>query len=200
VIDKNLYKASNDFKRNAGISEDTSVLLFVGRFMHEKGILDLIEACRLLKQAQVKFVLFCLGNGPLVKDVTDFITSNGMEANIKLLGHIHENETRAYYSNCEILILPTYHQEGFPMAVFQAIGAGRPVITTRIRAAADYLAEMENCLWAEKQNPKQLYQQILLLMNDKALQEKMRVNNLLLAEKFSAEKIVNNLLGYFNKI
>jgi glycosyltransferase involved in cell wall biosynthesis len=97
-------------------------------------------------------------------------------------------------------VLPTYHQEGFPMAVFQAVGAGRPVITTKIRAAADYFTEYRHCLWVEKKNPQQLYQQILTLLNDKTLQDEMKKNNLVLAEKFTAEKIVNKLLENFNKI
>ncbi len=133
-------------------------------------------------------------------EVTGLIEKYGLKDNIKLLGHIHENETRGYYANCDILILPTYHQEGFPMAVFQAVGAGKAVITTKIRAAADYFVEFENCLWVEKQDPHHLCQQIHKLMNDKKLQKKIKVNNLLLAEKFSAEKIVNKLLDYFNKI
>lgn len=197
VIQKDLYIPDLNFKRNAGISDDTIMLLFVGRFMPEKGILDLVEACRLLKNENLQFCLFCLGNGPLLDEVKRLIKKYELEENIKLPGHIPESETRSYYANCDMLILPTYHQEGFPMAVFQAVGAGKPVITTNIRAAADHFTEFENCLWVEKQNPMQLCQQILVLAKDKALQEKIRINNLLLAEKFTAAKIVNKLLEYF---
>jgi glycosyltransferase involved in cell wall biosynthesis len=200
VIQKDLYVADPVFKAQLKSSEETGVLLFVGRFMHEKGILDLIEACRLLKPSHTDFQLFCLGNGPLVDEANRLITEYGLEKNVKLLGHIPENKTRSYYANCDILVLPTYHQEGFPMAVFQAVGAGKPVITTKIRAAADYLTANENCLWVEKKNPQQLYQQINTLINDKIVQEKMGRNNLILAEKFTAEKIVNKLLEYFSKI
>ena len=197
VIQKDLYVPEIDFKKKAGLAEETSVLLFVGRFMQEKGILDLVEACKLLKEAGVDFCLFCLGNGPLAEDVNNLIGKYGLKDNIKLPGHIPESETRRYYANCNVLILPTYHEEGFPMAVFQAVGAGRPVITTKIRAAADYLVENENCLWVEKKNPRQVFEQIFTLLNNKQLQEKMRVNNLALAEKFTADKIVSNLLEYF---
>lgn len=200
VIQKYLYVQDPEFKKSLGIAADTNVLLFVGRFMPEKGILDLVEACRLLKDAGVNFCLFCLGNGPLVEEVNSLISKYGLKDNIKLPGHIPENETRRYYANCNVLILPTYHEEGFPMAVFQAVGAGRPVITTKIRAAADYMTENEHCLWVEKKDPQQVYHQIFALVNDKPLQEKMRINNLALAEKFTAEKIVGKLLQYFKTI
>ena len=200
AIDKSLYMPDPGFKKKTGIAASTSVLLFVGRFMHEKGILDLVEACRILKAASADFVLYCLGNGPLVPEVEKLIDSYGLKDNIKLMGHIPENDTRYYYSNCDMLILPTYHSEGFPMAVFQAVGAGKPVITTQIRAAADYMKAYENCLWVEKQNPQQLSKQIATIMNDKQLQATMREHNLALAEKFTDAKIVDNVLEYLKHI
>lgn len=54
------------------------------------------------------------------------------------------------------------------------------------------------CGW--RKNPQQVYQQIFALVNNKPLQEKMSVNNLALAEKFTAEKIVSKLLAYFKTI
>ncbi|MGG9964373.1 glycosyltransferase [Ferruginibacter sp. SUN106] len=200
VIDKSLYAPDPEFKKTIGVAESTSVLLFVGRFMYEKGIIDLVEACRLLKKESLDFRLVCLGNGPLFDEVQGLIKTYGLEENIKTLGHIPESETRYYYANCEMSILPTYHSEGFPMAVFQAVGAGRPVITTNIRAATDYFKEYENCLWVEKKNPAQLAKQIANLMKDKNLQQKMRDNNLVLAEKFTAAKIVDKVLEYLKKI
>lgn len=200
VIQKDLYVHEPDFKKKEGLTEETNVLLFVGRFMHEKGILDLVEACRLLKEAGVNYCLFCLGNGPLLETVNSLISKYGLKDNIKLPGHIPEGETRRYYANCDVLILPTYHQEGFPMAVFQAVGAGRPVITTKIRAAADYMVENEHCLWVEKKNPRQVYEQVFALLNNKPLQEKLSVNNLALAEKFTAERIVGKLMQYFKTL
>jgi glycosyltransferase involved in cell wall biosynthesis len=200
VIDKNIYKADPDFKNKAGLAASTNVLLFVGRFMPEKGILDVVEACKLLKYKQADFKLFCLGNGPLFSEAEKMIAAYGLIDNIELKGHIAEAEARYYYSNCDVLILPTYHEEGFPMAVFQAVGAGKPVITTQIRGAADYMTEYENCLWVEAKNPQQLCTQIENLVNDKALQEKMKYNNLLLADKFTAKKIVEKLLDYFKLI
>lgn len=200
VIDKNIYKVDPDFKVKAGITSGTTVLLFVGRFMAEKGILDLIEACKLLKDKQRNFKLFCLGNGPLFSEAVQKVLSYGLNENVELKGHIAEAEAAYYYSNCDILILPTYHEEGFPMAVFQAVGAGKPVITTQIRGAADYMTEYENCLWVEAKNPQQLCSQITNLANDKPMQEKMKYNNLLLADKFTAKKIVDKLLEYFKLI
>lgn len=200
VIDKNLYTADPEFKKQFKLNADITTLLFVGRFIHPKGILDLIEACKILKNNFANFKLFCLGDGPLLEEVRALIKQYQLNENIHLTGHISENEARYYYANCDILILPTYHEEGFPMAVFQAVAAGKPVITTKIRAAADYLAANENCLWVEAKNVDQIAAKILTLIKDRPLQHKMGHNNLILSEKFSAKKIVGNVIDYLKFI
>ncbi|MBS1509697.1 MAG: glycosyltransferase family 4 protein [Bacteroidetes bacterium] len=200
VIDTNNYKADPAFKTKEELAASTTVLLFVGRFMPEKGILDLIEAAKMLTEKKVDYTLICLGNGPLFDEVQQKVNAYGLSNNVNLKGHVKEAEAGYYYSNCDILVLPTYHEEGFPMAVFQAVGAGKAVITTNIRGAADHMKEYENCLWVEAKNPAQLCTQIKNLVYDKPLQEKMQRNNLMLAEKFTAQKIVGKLMEYFKLI
>ena len=200
VIDRNLYVADPGFKKKFGLAAEINVLLFVGRFIYPKGIIDLIEACKLLKKETADFKLFCLGDGPLFEEAKTLVETYSLQDNMHFTGHIAENEARNFYANCDILILPTYHEEGFPMAVFQAVGAGKPVITTKIRAAADYMVEYENCLWVEAKNPPQVAGQISRLIGDKPLQDKMKQNNLTLSEKFTAEKIVKNVIEYFKLI
>jgi glycosyltransferase involved in cell wall biosynthesis len=200
VIDKSLYLQDPCFRKKLDIGDQTGVLLFVGRFIKEKGILDTIEACKSLKETGADFLLLCLGDGPLFMEAGNLINKYGLKSNVRLLGHIPESSTRYYYANCDMLILPTFHQEGFPMAVFQAVGAGKPVITTRIRAAADYLVEYENCLWVEKENPSQLSQKISMLLADSTLKYEMGKRNLVLADQFSSERIVGNLYEFFKAI
>ena len=120
----------NSFRRQEKINDQTFVLLFVGRLIKEKGIVELIEACKIIKQNKIRFKLFCLGNGPLLGEIKQLIKDLGLENEILLVGQIPEEETKYYYSNCDILILPSY-REGFPMAVFQAVAAGKPVITIK---------------------------------------------------------------------
>ena len=199
VLNKDLYQEDSMFREKTGIPRESIVLLFVGRFMKTKGILDLIEACRLLDKTSLKYQLFCLGDGPLKEKVAKLISEHHL-CNIKLLGHIPETDTRYYYSNCDILILPTYHFEGFPMAIFQAVAAGKPIITTKIRAAADHLKENENCLWVEKQNPDELFNKIAKLSRSKILRSYMRHNNLALAEKFTAYKVAKRFIENYQNL
>jgi len=203
VVNPLKYTPDPEFKEKNKIEKDKLVLLFVGRFIKEKGIIDLIHACKLLKNKGVKFELLCLGNGALFENARTLTKSLDLQDDIKFFGHLPESETNSYYSNCDILILPTYHEEGFPMAVFNAVACGKPVITTKIRAAADHLKSFENCLWVEPEKPEDIFQKIEMLANSQKLRESMVNNNFKLITHFSREMIVNELnlifLSFFNK-
>jgi glycosyltransferase involved in cell wall biosynthesis len=198
-IDSRKYFPDLTFKKSLGLNEETSVLLYAGRFIKEKGILDLIEATILLKQNNLQFKLICLGDGPLFSEINQLITKFNLQNQVCLLGHIPEVETNYYYSNCDILILPSY-REGFPMAIFQAVAAGKSIITTKINACADYFIEYENCFWVEKNNPVDLSKKIITLAKDKSIRDIMRINNLSLSKNFSSKKIVADLHIYMESL
>ena len=105
-----------------------------------------------------------------------------------------------FYANGDVLLFPTYHTEGFPMVIFNAAAAGLPIITTRIRAAVDYLAESENCLWVEPKSPHRLAEKIASLLAQPDEQNRMRLNNKLLAERFSAETVTREYLESYKRI
>jgi glycosyltransferase involved in cell wall biosynthesis len=187
-LNKSFYIEDKLFKQSVNPEKNAILLLFVGRLIKEKGILDLVDACEILNRKGLKFKLYCLGDGREKIIVSEKIAAHGLANQIELVGYIPEEATRPYYANCDILILPSY-SEGFPMAVFQAIAAGKPVITTKIRGAADHLKEGINCLWATIGSAESIAEKIIELATDEMLRENMRRNNLLLAEEFSKEKL-----------
>ncbi len=86
------------------------------------------------------------------------------------------------------------------MTVFQSVAAGLPIVTTPIRAAADYLREPDNCLWVEPRNPSQLAEQAGRLLHDSALRECMSKNNRALGYEFTRERVAMEYLAIYGEI
>jgi glycosyltransferase involved in cell wall biosynthesis len=175
------------------------MLLFIGRFILAKGLFDVIHAFRIVLDAGIQAKLVCVGDGPDKVNAVRLTQLLGLDANVDFTGYIPEQEAANYYLRAAALVSPTYHEEGFPMTIFQSLAAGMPIITTRIRAAADYLKDPENCLWVEPRDPKMLAEKMLYLLKNPDLQERMSTNNRKLALGFSAEKIVADYLVLYHR-
>jgi glycosyltransferase involved in cell wall biosynthesis len=124
----------------------------------------------------------------------------GITNNVTFAGYIPEAETPRHYKQADVLVFPTYHQEGFPMTVFQSAAAGLGIITTRLRASADYLREPNHCFWVKPRDPAMLAEKILFLVDHPECRASMAQNNRQLARDFSTEKVTGEYLDIFSEI
>jgi glycosyltransferase involved in cell wall biosynthesis len=200
VVDRNFPEGNGAFNSRHGLPAEVSPLLFIARFIPAKGLLDVIRACGLLRDGGQKCVLFCIGDGPARAEAEAEVERLNLKDQVRFTGLIPEKQTAEFYVNSSILVLPTYHIEGFPMTVFYAVAAGMPIITTRIRGAADHLEEPGNCLWVDPRNPAMLAEKIAILLNNQEMREAMSLSNRKLAGQFSAELVTQEYLQAYRKM
>jgi glycosyltransferase involved in cell wall biosynthesis len=184
----------------AGAGEETPLLLFVARFIPAKGLTDVLAACAILRDEGRAFELHCLGDGEARAVWEAEAARLRLQSRVRFHGYVPEAETAKFYAGSTMLVFPTYHYEGFPMVIFKSIAAGLPVITTRIRAAADYLSEPDNCLWTEPRNPRMLADKIAHLLDRPDARALMRRRNLELARQFTAPSVAPEYLEIYNRL
>ena len=200
VVDRDFPERNDTFNSRYSLPTRVPSLLFIARFIPAKGLLDVIKACGLLRDGGTECVLFCIGDGPARAEAEAEVARLNLGDQVRFTGFVSETQTAEFYANTFILVLPTYHIEGFPMTVFNAVAAGMPIITTRIRGAADYLEEPENCLWVEPKNPEMLAEKIASLLRDSQRRSKMSKANKELAKQFSAEVVTREYLQAYRSI
>jgi glycosyltransferase involved in cell wall biosynthesis len=183
-----------------GVDAETPLLLFIARFIPAKGLAEVIRACATLREEGRAFRLLCLGDGEARASAESETARLNLGERVRFFGYVPEAETADFYAGATMLVFPTYHYEGFPMVIFKSIAAGLPVITTRIRAAADYLREPDNCLWVEPKNPRMLAARIAQLLDDAEARARMRRNNLALARRFTARSVAPEYLEIYNRL
>ncbi len=174
-------------------------ILFIARFVSTKGLLEVIRALRIVLDSGRRLELKCIGDGPEMKNAVMLVEVLGLTRHVTFEGWIPEEGTTAFYLNATMLVLPT-ETEGFSMAIFQALAAGLPIITTKIRAAGEYLKEPDNCLWIEPKNVAMLAEKITRLLDHPELREQMSRNNKSLAREFPAERVVEAYLRVYESI
>lgn len=171
-----LIEAAGEHDLAATIDREERSIIFAGRLIREKGVVDLLEALR-----RVNDVLPCrlilAGTGPLANQLMAQARAWGLDDRVDFRGYLDTDGLAHAYASAELFVLPTYWDEGFPTVLAEAMSVGLPVITTRIRGSADLLSEGENCLFVLPRDPVQLAARILTLLNDTELARRMSSAN-----------------------
>lgn len=168
-------------------------LLFAGRLIREKGILDAIAAMPLvLREASCR--LMVAGDGPVAAEARARAEALGLDGRVVFAGHLGADELGEAYRTAAALVLPTYHPEGFPNVIGEAMHAGLPIITTRIRGAADHLRDGEHALFVPAHDPAAVAAAALRLLRDPALRAAMAAANREKVKDFAPDAVARRYL------
>ncbi len=199
IVKRDVYEKSVEFHHKYD-STNTPILLFAARLIPSKGLLDTLQAAIILKEQGHVFKLIVLGDGPDKAKAEEIVRESNMTSFVFFEGYIPEENTKIFYANSDILVFPTYFSEGFPMVIFQSVASGISIITTKIRAAADYLKEADNCIWVEPKNPKMLAEKISYLLNNPDVREQMAKNNKTLSQAFTQDIVSKEFKEMYAKL
>jgi len=136
-FDPDRWPGARERQRAAwGIDQDEVVVGFVGRFVAEKGLPELVEAMTRLRADGVTATLVLVGDDDPAKP--DAIGPDTLEtaraAGARVVGW--QDPIEPCYLAFDILALPS-HREGFPRAPMEAAAMGLPVIATDIRGCRE---------------------------------------------------------------
>ena len=163
-------------------------LLTVARLnKFDKGYDITLDACRILKDRNVKFRWYALGRGEYREEIMNYIAENHLENYFVLLG-VTPNPY-PYIKDCTLYVQTSRH-EGFGLSIAEARFLNRPVVTTEFDAVWAQMVQGENGL-VVPQNPVAVADAIEKLLTDKQLydhivsyQQQVKKGNTKEIEKF----------------
>ncbi len=173
-------------------------LLFIARLVPAKGLSETLRAVRILVGQGRRLTLTAVGDGPARAEAEALAGTLGLGEVVRFTGRVSEAETAAFYLRASVLAFPTAHGEGFSMTIFQALAAGLPIVTTRIRAAADWLTEPRHCLWVRAHDPEQLAERIGWLLDHPEAAAAMSAAEREHAHAFDVERVAAEYLDVYD--
>jgi len=115
-------------RKKLGLKKDKKYLLFLGRVKTTKGMRELLDAMKNIKEKNIELLI--VGGGADYEFYKNYTEENKIE-NVKFLGPIYGDKKLSYLSACDCLILPSY-TESCPVSLMEAIARNLPVIATEV--------------------------------------------------------------------
>jgi L-malate glycosyltransferase len=128
-IDPQLFQKRDASDVRRRLQLDGIVVGFIGRFVPEKGVLDLIDAAAALSQP---VTLLFVGGGALEEQLRSRAAERGMADRIRIARSVPHAEIPSYLNAMDLLVLPSYTvphwKEQFGQVLVQAMACEVPVI------------------------------------------------------------------------
>ncbi len=121
-----------------------------------KGILDLLQAVKILHAERSQLVIKLAGSGPLQGKLRKLIRTNKLGDNLQLLGQLSPRQALAQYQSCDCFIMPS-RLESFSMVLLEAMACGKPLIATACGGPGDIVSSSLGML-VPPANPQALAQ------------------------------------------
>ena len=145
-LDSDYYKPALPHERvrlrgELGIAPDEFVIGYVGRFVEDKGIPNLLQAFRLLREhgEGARMRLLCVGDGPLKRDLLT------LQPNVLVASPGGSGKVLSYYQVMDVLVLPSrtmsHWKEQFGLVLVEAMACGVPVVGSSSGAIPEVIGD-----------------------------------------------------------
>lgn len=182
-------------RKRLGLTEASTLGVFVGRLVNEKGLPYLMTAWRQASLTRPGAVLVIVGDGYLRDELEKMAVELGIEENVVFTGQVDNVDD--FMRASDFYILPSL-TEGLSNTLLEAMACGLPVVGTRISGTMDLIADGKNGFLAEPGDPGSLAEKISILARDEGLRESMGVVSREIIEKeFSFGRVVERYLELF---
>ena len=171
------------------IKRSSSQILFVGWVIQDKGILDLLDSIKILKEKNESTTVRIIG--PLFgKEIfwNNEVKIRGISDRVNFLGSVTSRLSLIHEFDSALLFTLPSHFEGFPVTLLEAMARGVPCIGSAVGGIVDMLDHGNAGILVNPSNPNDLANAIMTLTKDRALADKFSKNAFFRAKKMYGYK------------
>ncbi|MFC4768601.1 glycosyltransferase family 4 protein [Effusibacillus consociatus] len=174
------------------------VIICPARLVPYKGQRYLLEALAELIKVRDDFVCRFAGGGQQRAELEQITQQLNLQNHVQFLGN--RNDILYLLKQADLFVLPSL-VENHSLAVMEAQLLELPVITTRVGGNTELVTHLHTGILVEPRNSQELYQAILMLMNDPDLRNKLCINSKKWARKYwHPNRMVERTLDVYKEV
>lgn len=173
-------------------------LLFLSNMLESKGVLVLLDACKILKYKGYSFVCDFVGGETAEIDAARFtqeVEGRGLNNIVVYHGRKYGSDKEIFWRNADIFVFPTYYpNECFPLVLLEAMEHGVACISTSEGGIPDIIEDGKTGFIVEHHNPEQLAEKIEQLIKSSDLIEQFGASAAIrFKQQFTLEAFERNM-------
>jgi len=153
-----------------------NLIVWVGRFVEEKGVKYLIEAAKNISVKCPDAKILLIGYGPLKRRIVE------MAHDIKLLnksifieGPLGRDRIAQILGKTTVFVFPS-SKEGMSISLLEAMSCALPVVAFDVPGISEIIEQGKTGLMVQPRNSQQLSEAIIYLLNDEAKRKELGMN------------------------
>lgn len=180
-----------------GLSENTNLLLYIGRISPEKNLILLPEIMRLLAVERIDHRLIIVGTGPFTETLRS-LSAKRCPGKVIFAGQIADKHDLAdIYANCDTFVHPNPH-EPFGIAPLEAMASGLPLVAPDSGGVLSY-ATAENA-WLSRPSAVDFCNSVRNVSVDRDLRQLRIGNALLTSQRYSWETSTDARFALYDRM
>lgn len=176
-IDCRHFQSGNPERLHLNLS--SYILLFVGRLVEKKGVINLIKAFEQLPETlRLATTLWIIGDGSERRKLETRAKEKGLGKQVQFLGWIDNKDLPDYYAAADVFIAPSIEDsngdtEGQGVVLLEALASKTPVVATRVGGIPEVLIHGKTGILVAPNQPRQLASAIRQLLENETLRQQL---------------------------
>jgi glycosyltransferase involved in cell wall biosynthesis len=186
------------FRRKYSIPEDRTVIAQVSWIIPEKGILELLEAARLVLQKENKVQFVFVGEGAFREQYAKQALAMGLGDHVTWTGLVKDPFGEGVYDTADIVCQVSNWEEVFGWVIAEAMAYGKPIVGTRVGGIPELVTDQQSGFVVDRGAVEAMANRILTLISDPHLRSRMgRAGSQAVSDRFDLRVNVGKLINLY---
>ena len=193
----------NEFvPQNKTFKEAPFTFLLISRLIHDKGIVEYINAIKLLKSKGVEAKFQLLGQldtkhaRGIAKELVDQWIEQGV---VEYLGAVED--VKPFINNSDCVVLPSY-REGTPRSLLEAASSGKPIVATDVAGCNNVVDHRVNGFLCQSKNVEDLAEKMeeMLLQDEESIKKMSDASRQIAVNSFDEKIVIGKYLDSISEV
>lgn len=198
VDGKRYYKVSTEEKiamrQKMGYLASQKLILCIGELNLNKNQTMAIKAMHKVVEQYPDALLILAGNGPREEFLKEFISQEGLEKNVQMIGYVTNLQDYQHIVDVQVCCSK---REGLPLNVVESMLSGNPVVASLNRGHRELIRNGETGYIVDVDDSDAMAEKVMLMLQDDKQKQYIEKNAIEFAQQYTFDNVKKELKAIY---